>query len=47
MTELVIYVAGGAMAGVYSAGVLDALSRLGVRDKVNAIYGISAGAFNV
>ncbi len=46
MTELVVFVGGGAMRGIYSAGVLKALTELGIRKKVSAIYGISAGAFN-
>lgn len=45
--ELVIFVAGGAMRGVFSAGVLKALAGLGVHERVNVFYGISAGAFNV
>ena len=46
MAGIVLYVGGGAMAGVYSAGVLDELAKLGLRDTVEAIYGISAGALN-
>lgn len=46
MVELVVFVGGGAMRGVFSAGALSALCKLGVREKVSAIYGISAGAFN-
>jgi predicted patatin/cPLA2 family phospholipase len=47
MRDLVVYAAGGGMRGVFGAGVLQALAELGVRDHVQAFYGISAGAFNV
>ena len=46
MGNVVVYVAGGAMSGIFSAGVLSYLKDLGVREHVSAIYGISAGAFN-
>ncbi len=35
------------MRGVFGVGALHALSEMGVRDRVLAIYGVSAGAFNV
>jgi predicted acylesterase/phospholipase RssA len=47
MSDLVLYAAGGGMRGVFGAGALHALAELGVRDHVRALYGISAGAFNV
>lgn len=45
--QLVVYAAGGGMRGVFGAGALHALSEMGVRDHVVALYGISAGAFNI
>jgi predicted patatin/cPLA2 family phospholipase len=47
MRDLVVYAAGGGMRGVFGAGALHALAELGVRDHVCALYGISAGAFNI
>jgi predicted acylesterase/phospholipase RssA len=47
MRDLVLYAAGGGMRGVFGAGALHALAELGVRNHVRALYGISAGAFNV
>jgi len=35
------------MRGVFGAGALHALSEMGVRDRVVAFYGVSAGAFNI
>jgi predicted acylesterase/phospholipase RssA len=45
--DLVLYAAGGGMRGVFGVGALHALSEMGFRDQVLALYGISAGAFNV
>jgi predicted acylesterase/phospholipase RssA len=45
--HLVVYAAGGGMRAVFGAGALHALSEMGVRDHVVALYGISAGAFNI
>ena len=47
MRDVVVYAAGGGMRGVFGAGVLHALAELGVRDRVQALYGISAGALNI
>jgi predicted patatin/cPLA2 family phospholipase len=47
MRDLVVYAAGGAMRGVFGVGALHALSEAGVRDRIAAYYGISAGAFNI
>jgi predicted acylesterase/phospholipase RssA len=47
MRDLIVYAAGGGMRGVFGAGALHALAELGVRARVRALYGISAGAFNV
>jgi predicted acylesterase/phospholipase RssA len=44
--ELVVYASGGGMRGIFGAGALHALAGLGVRGRVSAIYGISAGALN-
>ena len=46
MRDLVVYAAGGGMRGIFGAGVFHALSGMGVRDRAQAIYGISAGALN-
>lgn len=42
-----VYAAGGAMRGVFGAGALHALAEMGARDHLLALYGISAGAFNI
>ena len=47
MRDLVIYAAGGGMRGIFGAGALHALAEAGVRDRVQALYGISAGSFNI
>jgi len=47
MRNLVVYAAGGGMRAIFSAGALHALAELGARDRVLALYGISAGAFNI
>lgn len=44
--DLVIYASGGGMRGIFGAGALHALAGMGVRDRVRAFYGISAGALN-
>lgn len=45
--DLVVYAAGGGMRGIFGAGALHALAAMGARDHVSALYGISAGAFNI
>jgi predicted patatin/cPLA2 family phospholipase len=35
------------MRGVFGAGVLHAVAEMGARDRALALYGISAGAFNI
>jgi predicted patatin/cPLA2 family phospholipase len=47
MRDVVVYAAGGGMRGIFGAGALHALAELGARDRALALYGISAGAFNV
>lgn len=47
MPDLVVYAAGGGMRGIFGAGALHALAELGARDRALALYGISAGAFNI
>lgn len=47
MRDLVVYAAGGGMRGVFGAGALHALAELGLRQRALALYGISAGAFNI
>jgi predicted acylesterase/phospholipase RssA len=44
--DVVLYAAGGGMRGIFGAGALHALTEMGVRDQVRAVYGLSAGAFN-
>jgi predicted acylesterase/phospholipase RssA len=44
--DLVLYAAGGGMRGIFGAGALHGLAEMGVRDRVTAVYGLSAGAFN-
>jgi predicted patatin/cPLA2 family phospholipase len=43
---VVLYVAGGAMSGVFSAGVLTRLQERGIHDSLRAVYGVSSGATN-
>jgi predicted patatin/cPLA2 family phospholipase len=47
MPDLVVYAAGGGMRGIFGAGALHALAEMGARDRAVALYGISAGAFNI
>ena len=44
--KVVLYFGGGAMSGVFGAGVITALEKENIYDKVKAVYGASAGAFN-
>jgi predicted patatin/cPLA2 family phospholipase len=44
--KFVLYIGGGAMSGVYSAGVLKGLSDLSLDNYIEAIYGGSAGCLN-
>lgn len=47
MTEKVImYLGGGAMMGVFGAGVMSELQKRNVYDQIESIYSGSAGAFN-
>lgn len=41
-----MYLGGGAMAGVFSGGVLNALDKLDFQENVEAVYAVSAGALN-
>ena len=44
--KFVLYLGGGAMAGVFGAGVVNKFQELDVYDKIEAVYGASAGAMN-
>lgn len=44
--KIVMYLGGGAMAGIFGGGVLDALNEHGFQKNVEAIYSVSAGALN-
>jgi len=44
--KFVLYLAGGAMAGVFTAGVVTRLEELNIYEKIAAVYGSSAGALN-
>jgi predicted patatin/cPLA2 family phospholipase len=46
MGRVVLYLAGGAMTGVFSAGVLKRLHEIHFHDQVDAVYAVSAGALN-
>jgi len=46
MKNLFLYLGGGAMAGVFSAGVVTKFQELDIYDKIEAVYGASAGALN-
>ena len=43
---IVIYLGGGAMSGVFGAGVVAELEKANVYNKLEAVYGGSAGAMN-
>ena len=45
-SDLIVYASGGGMRGIFGAGALHALAGTGVRSRVGAVYGISAGALN-
>ncbi|MBT4376837.1 hypothetical protein HOD29_05685 [archaeon] len=45
--KAVLYVGGGAMAGVFGAGVVTNLQEANVYGKISHVYGASAGAFNI
>ena len=44
--KLIIYIGGGSMSGIFSAGVVTGLQDMNFYDKIEAIYGGSAGAIN-
>ncbi|MFC8393087.1 patatin-like phospholipase family protein [Streptomyces sp. NPDC057238] len=44
--RVALVVEGGGMRGAYTAGMVDALARLGLRDSFDVVYGTSAGAFS-
>jgi predicted patatin/cPLA2 family phospholipase len=44
--KAILYLGGGAMSGIFGAGVVEALQEKNFYDKVYAIYGTSAGVFN-
>lgn len=45
--KAVLYVGGGAMAGVFGAGVVTRLQGVDAYDKFSHVYGASAGAFDI
>jgi len=45
--KFVLFLGGGAMAGVFGAGVVYQLRELNLYNKIKAVYGSSAGAFNM
>lgn len=44
--KIIVYLGGGAMSGVYGAGVLKGMHDLSLVENVEAIYGSSVGALN-
>lgn len=44
--KIILCLGGGAMKGVFGAGVMTGLQRMNLYDKIEAIYGISAGTIN-
>lgn len=44
--KCVLYLGGGAMSGVFGAGVVTALQEMGIYDKIEAVHATSAGALN-
>ena len=45
--KAILYVGGGAMAGVFGAGVVTGLQEGNVYSKLSHVYGASAGAFDI
>lgn len=46
MNKVILYIGGGAMSGVFSAGVLAKLLEVNFYDTIEAIYAGSSGAVN-
>jgi predicted patatin/cPLA2 family phospholipase len=44
--KIILYLGGGAMSGIYGAGVLKGLNDFSLTDKIESIYAGSAGSFN-
>lgn len=44
--NIVIYIGGGAMLGIFGGGVVTALEQMKVRYRIKAVYGASAGALD-
>lgn len=40
--KCVLYLGGGAMSGVFGAGVVTALQEMGIYDKIEAVHATSA-----
>jgi len=45
--DVILFLGGGAMAGVFGAGIVTRLQEANVYDKIHSIYSSSAGAFNM
>ncbi|MBI2045084.1 patatin-like phospholipase family protein [Candidatus Pacearchaeota archaeon] len=46
MKNVMLYLGGGSMMGIFGGGILKRLSDERVYDKIETIYSVSAGAFN-
>ncbi|MDP2685017.1 MAG: hypothetical protein Q8P20_08355 [bacterium] len=44
--QVVLYLGGGGMSGVFGGGVAAGLERMDIYDKIKAVYSCSAGTFN-
>src|SRR3989344_3285176 len=44
--KVVLYLGGGAMSGVFGAGVVTGLEQQNFYSKIKAVYAVSAGGFN-
>jgi len=44
--KFILYLGGGSMAGVFGAGVVSALEKMDIYDRIEAVYGASCGALN-
>jgi len=44
--KVVLYLGGGGMSGVFGAGVVSALAKMDIYDRIKAVYSASAGSFN-
>ena len=44
--KVVLFLGGGGMSGVFGAGVVSALEKMDIYDRIKSVYSVSAGTFN-